>query len=81
MVAEYDPDDPQQVAYLDAAFLGVNRVYPQTVLDPLPVVRAPRRHRGVQPVAMLIHVDIPPSVEWRRDAFSSCVGRRANERA
>jgi hypothetical protein len=60
MAAEYDPADPQQVALLDAAFAGVNRVYPQTVLD-----RAPTASGALpdvfEPVAMLIRVDIPSS--------------------
>ena len=34
MIAEYDPSDSAQVALLNAASAGVNRVYPRTVLDP-----------------------------------------------
>ncbi len=59
IVAEYNPEDPAQVALLNAAFYGVNRVYPQTVLDPIPVGPvAPIASNG-QPVELLMHVDIP----------------------
>jgi hypothetical protein len=61
LVAEYDPNDPQQVAYLNAAFLGINRVYPRTALDPVPVVAGAAPTPSVNPAALLIHVDIPPS--------------------
>lgn len=62
MVAEYNPADPVQVTLLDAAFAGVNRVYPQTVLDPtLAGVRA-APIVGEQPVELLMHVDIPSTI-------------------
>ena len=58
IVAEYNPEDPAQIALLNAAFSGVNRVYPQTVLDPIPVgAVAPIAFNG-QPVELLMHVDI-----------------------
>ena len=59
IVAEYNPEDPAQVTLLNAAFAGVNRVYPQTVLDPTPVGINGPIATGEQPVELLMHVDIP----------------------
>jgi hypothetical protein len=59
IVAEYDPADQGQVALLNAAFAGVNRVYPQTVLDPTPVGLNGPVVVGEQPVELLMHIDIP----------------------
>ena len=59
MVAEYNPADPAQVALLNAAFAGVNRVYPQTVLDSTPAGIDQPVATGDQPVELLMHVDIP----------------------
>ncbi len=59
MVAEYNPQDPVQVTLLNAAFAGVNRVYPQTVLDPTPAGVGEPVVVGDQPVELLMHVDIP----------------------
>ena len=59
IVAEYDPADPAQVALLNAAFAGVNRVYPQTVLDPTPIGFTGPIALSEQPVELLMHVDIP----------------------
>jgi hypothetical protein len=59
LAAEYDPNDSRQVALLNAAFDGVNRVYPQTVLDPAPAMMGAPIEIISEPVALLIHVDIP----------------------
>ncbi len=59
IVAEYDPADQAQVALLNAAFAGVNRAYPQTVLDPTPVGLNGPVGVGEQPVEVLMHIDIP----------------------
>ncbi len=59
VVAEYNPADPAQVALLNAAFAGVNRVYPQTVLDATPARVGEPVGVGDQPVELLMHVDIP----------------------
>ncbi len=61
LVAEYDPNDAQHVAYLNAAFLGINRVYPRTALDPVPAVAGAPPALSVTPAALLIHVHIPPA--------------------
>jgi hypothetical protein len=80
LVAEYDPDDAQQVAYLNAAFLGINRVYPQTALDPVPVVAGAAPTPSVRPVALLIHVDIPRASSGGATRFPvALVDVRTNE--
>jgi hypothetical protein len=78
--AEYDPNDPQQVAYLNAAFQGVNGVYPRTALDTVPVGAGAATTPGAQPVALLIHVDIPPSPSGGETRFPvALVDARTNE--
>lgn len=58
-VLEYDLPDQGRVALSNAAFAGVNRVYPQTVLDPTPVGLNRPVAVGEQPVELLMHIDIP----------------------
>ena len=60
LVAEYDPNNEQQVAFLNAAYDGINRVYPRTVLDPVPAIFGVPPSTS-EPVELLIHVDIPAS--------------------
>ena len=59
MVAAYDPENAQQVALLNAAYAGVTRVYPQTVLDRQPTTFGVIPAWNPDPFALLIHVGIP----------------------
>jgi len=59
MVAAYDPNDAQQVAVLNAAYAGVTRIYPQTVLDRQPTTFGVIPEWNPEPFAVLIHVGIP----------------------
>ncbi len=61
LVAEYDPNDRRQVEFLNAAYLGINRVYPQTVLDELPAAAGAAPRWSADPAALFIHVDMPPA--------------------
>lgn len=59
MAAAYDPSDARQVAVLNAAYAGVTRVYPQTVLDRQTTTFGVVPQWNPDPFALLIHVGIP----------------------
>ena len=59
MDATYDSNDPRQIRLLRAAYDGVARVYPLTVLEQNPSYVGASRLSD-EPVALLLHVDIPP---------------------
>lgn len=59
LVAAYDPSNEQQIAALNAAYDGVTRVYPQTVLDRQPTAFGVIPEWDPDPFTLLIHVGIP----------------------
>jgi len=67
MDATYDPNDARQVRLLRAAYDGVTRVYPLTELAQFPAYLGVQRLSD-EPVALLLHVDIPARGE-RSDSF------------
>jgi len=79
IIAEYDPADPAQVALLNAAFAGVNRVYPRTVLDPTPIGLNGPIAIDEQPIELLMHVDIPATAsDINRFPIALVEGRTGN---
>jgi len=67
MDATYDPSDPRQLRLLRAAYEGVIRVYPMTSLAQVPGYVGAQRLAD-EPVALLLHVDIPAD-RGRLDRF------------
>jgi hypothetical protein len=67
MDATYDPNDARQIRLLQAAYVGVTRVYPLTLLEQSPAYLGVRRPSD-EPVALLLHVDIP-AADGRSDEF------------
>ena len=66
MDANFDPNDPGQVRLLRAAYDGVAQVYPLTLLRQEPTDVGTSR-QPEDPVALLIHIDIPATGGHTKD--------------